>query len=79
MKQPAAIKNLPYKVRAKTLASLERAMHGSKIIYPNVVAIEARKPGGQLYRHDFEGNAPVIGLADGSVLILRTGKPLWGK
>ena len=40
-----------------------------RIVYPAVEAIFARKKNGQLYRHDFETAAPLIGEPDGSLRI----------
>ncbi len=39
------------------------------VVYPRVETIFARKKDGQLYRHDFDSAAPLIGEADGSLRI----------
>ncbi len=39
------------------------------MVYPEVETIFARKPDGQLYRHDFKSSAPLIGEPDGSLRI----------
>lgn len=39
------------------------------VVYPQVETIFARKRDGQLYRHDFDSDAPLIGQADGSLKI----------
>ncbi len=48
----------------------------AEVIYPRLVAIEARKPDGQLYRHDFKPGTTVLGLPDGSILC-RGRRRLW--
>lgn len=40
-----------------------------RIVYPRVETIFARKRNGQLYRHDFDNSAPLIGEPDGSLRI----------
>jgi len=40
-----------------------------RIVYPRVETIFARKKNGQLYRHDFDASAPLIGEPDGSLRI----------
>lgn len=56
----------------------KKAKGKGTVIYPTLEAIEARKPNGQLYRHDFKTKPAVIGESDGSLWIPRKTARLWG-
>jgi len=47
----------------------QRVSAARRIVYPRVETIFARKKNGQLYRHDFDNSAPLIGEPDGSLRI----------